>query len=38
MTLAHEEEPTFLVLDYVTITQDPKTALVRTWPIGLRGC
>ncbi|MFF4250602.1 hypothetical protein ACFY1L_05250 [Streptomyces sp. NPDC001663] len=28
MTLAHEDEPTFLVLDYVTITRDPKTALV----------
>ncbi|WP_328844953.1 hypothetical protein [Streptomyces sp. NBC_00258] len=28
MTLPHEDEPTFLVLDYVTITRDPKTALV----------
>ncbi|MFD9441250.1 hypothetical protein ACFWBR_24790 [Streptomyces sp. NPDC060006] len=27
MTLAHGDEPTFLVLDYVTITRDPKTAL-----------
>ncbi|MFF7174730.1 hypothetical protein [Streptomyces pseudovenezuelae] len=28
MTLAHGDEPTFPVLDYVTITRDPKTALV----------
>jgi hypothetical protein len=28
MTLAHRDKPTFLVLDYVTITRDPKTALV----------
>ncbi|MFG2349628.1 hypothetical protein [Streptomyces phaeochromogenes] len=28
MTLPHGDEPTFLVLDYVTITRDPKTALV----------